>query len=178
MVLLVIQQLACKNLTAKFLFFKLDKNLVFSFYKKNMTKKEKYIFSDRSGFTLIELLLVLVIIGILAGIIFVSVGNQRKKAKLNTVMQIAKGAHAITRDCNFRVGSINTPNKPKEPTNEICKNSKTVWFPITVSECVYAHNETGATDNKYEIICDSFSKKVSCGIQANGECEILDITEE
>lgn len=132
-----------------------------------------FIFLERRGFTLVELLLVMIIIGILGGVIFVSVGNQRQKAKLNAVMQTAKGSHAISRECYFRTSAINIPNDSKNPSNEICLGSKTEWMPITVEECGYATSGIPA-DEYYEIICGDLGKKIQCGIRSNGECQELD----
>jgi prepilin-type N-terminal cleavage/methylation domain-containing protein len=132
-----------------------------------------FIFPGNKGFTLVELLLVMVIIGILGGVIFVSVGNQRQKAKLNAVMQTAKGSHAISRECYFRISTINIPNDSKNPNNEICPGSKTEWMPITVDECVYTTSGIPA-DEYYEIICGDLGKKIQCGIRSDGECQELD----
>jgi prepilin-type N-terminal cleavage/methylation domain-containing protein len=137
-----------------------------------MLKRGKYIFSDRKAFTLIELLLVLVIMGILSGVVFVSVGNQRQKAKLNAVLQTAKGNHAISQECYFREGEINLPDDSKKPTNEICKYSSTTWMPITVDECRY-DSTPGNEKQFYLIDCPAFSKQIKCGIQASGSCEII-----
>jgi prepilin-type N-terminal cleavage/methylation domain-containing protein len=136
-------------------------------------KKNSFVFFEKKGFTLVELLLVMVIIGILGGVIFVSVGNQRQKAKLNAVMQTAKGSHAISRECYFRTSAINIPNDTKNPSNEICPGSKTEWMPITVDECSYTTSGIPASEY-YEIVCEDLGKKIQCGIRGEGECQELD----
>jgi|GEM_PF-1360088 len=143
--------------------------------KKNRNNFKQDRSLDNRGFTMIELLLVMLIMGILAAIIFTSIGNQRQKTKLNAVLQTAKGTHAIARECYFRLGHVNNPDDAQNPTNEICQYSKTQWFPITVSECVYGNVGAGNNTASYEIICSDFGKKIECGIQSNGECEVSNI---
>lgn len=136
------------------------------------TKNKKFKLAGWQGFTLIELLLVMAIIGMLSAVVFISLGNQRQKAKITAVLQTAKGVHAIAQECYFRVSQVNIPNDSKSPNNEICLNSKTTWAPVTVAECGYA--TTGATsDHYYEITCPSFGKKIQCGIRATENCEVL-----
>jgi len=120
---------------------------------------------------MVEILLVMVIIGILAVTIFISVGNQRKKAKMNAVLQTAKAVHAISQECYFRVGDVDLPNNAQIPTNEVCQHSKTTWMPIAVDECVYSP-VGGTSDHYYGIECSDFSQEVECGIRASEDCEI------
>ena len=64
-----------------------------------MNKKNK-------GFTLIELLVVIAIIGILSGLIIVSLGdatNQAKEAKINSALDQVELVH---RFCNANAGSF------------------------------------------------------------------------
>ena len=150
---------------------KLKSNIIVHFDLIKFNKKAMP--AGRQGFTLVELLLVMVIIGVLGGVIFVSVGNQRQKAKLNAAMQTAKGPHAISRECYFRTGAINIPNDSKNPSNEICSGSKTEWMPLTVEECDYVTSGI-PVDEYYEIICSDFGKRIRCGIRSNGECQELE----
>lgn len=132
----------------------------------------KKIKLNNRAFTLVELLLVMAIIGILSSAVFVSLGNQRQKAKLNAVLQTAKGVHAIAQECYFREGEVDLPNLSQNPTNEVCQYSKTTWMPITVDECQYSPIG-GISDHFYEIDCPTFGKKVRCGIRASEKCEII-----
>jgi len=53
-------------------------------------KNKQACLADRQGFTLVELLLVMAIIGILAGVIFVTTAPSRKKARITTFKQNMK----------------------------------------------------------------------------------------
>lgn len=46
---------------------------------------------EMSGFTLVELLLVIAIIGILAAVLFVGLGNQRERARVTTFKENVRG---------------------------------------------------------------------------------------
>ena len=131
--------------------------------------------TGRQGFTLIELLLVISIMGILAAVIFISLGSQRQKAKLNAVLQTANGAHAISQECYFRLGAVNLPNDATSPSNEICNFSKTTWIEITVDECEYDLTGGPTLDHYYTITCADYGKQIQCGIRASENCEIQDI---
>jgi len=127
---------------------------------------------NKKGFTLVELLLVLVIISILSTIIFISIGNQREKAKLNAILQTADGALAIAQECYFRVEGVDLPDNDTVPTNEICQYSKTIWPPVSVDDCNYS-TVGGTSDHYYEIECPVYNKKVQCGFRAGEKCEIM-----
>jgi prepilin-type N-terminal cleavage/methylation domain-containing protein len=132
-----------------------------------MNKKATPI--GRQGFTLTELLLVMAMIGILAGIAFVVISNQRQKAKMNAVLQTVKSVHAIAQECRFRVGEITLPNQTNNPTNEVCKYSRTIWPGVSVSECEYSP-VGGISADFYSVVCSDLGKKIQCGIMANGSC--------
>jgi prepilin-type N-terminal cleavage/methylation domain-containing protein len=134
--------------------------------KKN---KKKAMPTGRQGFTLVELLLVMSIMGILAAVVFVSLGKQRQKTKMNAVLQTVKSVHAIAQECRFRIGDVNLPNDLKNPTNEVCDYSRTIWPGVSVDECQYSPIG-GTSDHYYSISCPDFGKRIRCGIMANESC--------
>ena len=139
-----------------------------------MKNNKKVLSVGGRGFTLIELLLVIVIIGILSTVIFISIGNQRKKAKLNAALQIANSVHAISQECYFRLNQIDLPDDAHNPTNEVCQFSKSTWSPIPSNlsgDCGYVGG--GASNHFYEINCPGYGKRVRCGIRASEKCEII-----
>lgn len=135
---------------------------------------KKIMSYDKRGFTLIELLLVIAIIGILSAVVFISLGNQRERAKLSAILQAADGTLAIAQECYFRVEEVDLPNDATDPTNEICQHSRTVWPSISVDECQYSA-VGGTSDHYYEIECPVYSKRVECGFRASEKCQILNM---
>jgi prepilin-type N-terminal cleavage/methylation domain-containing protein len=64
--------------------------------------KKKYL----EGFTLVELLLVIAIIGILAAVLFVSLGNQRERARTTTFKENVRGLVTAYTACADGGGTI------------------------------------------------------------------------
>ncbi|MFO7807333.1 MAG: type II secretion system protein [Candidatus Moraniibacteriota bacterium] len=69
--------------------------------KNNLNQKNK-----SKGFTLVELLLVIAIIGILASVLFVSLGKQRERARLTTFKENMRGLVTTFTACCDGGGSI------------------------------------------------------------------------
>lgn len=113
------------------------------------------------AFTLIEVLLVIVIIGILSGVIFVGIGNQRQKAKVNSMLQIASGVAPLARDCYFRNKDLNDPGTNKGG-GDVCAVVKAQWPEISVEECEYVNFDL--TNKTYGIKCVDFGKQIICGV--------------
>ncbi len=64
------------------------------------------LFKNKKGFTLVELLLVMAIIGILAGIIFISIGSTRKRARITTFKEAMKNLAVAATQCIDAGGEI------------------------------------------------------------------------
>jgi len=69
-------------------------------------KNKKNMPSFNQGFTLVELLLVIAIIGILAAVLFVSLGAQRKRARVATFKENMRGLVTAATACHDAGGSI------------------------------------------------------------------------
>jgi prepilin-type N-terminal cleavage/methylation domain-containing protein len=54
---------------------------------------------NKKGFTLVELLLVIAIIGILAAVLFVSLGKQRERARMTTFKENMRGLVTAATSC-------------------------------------------------------------------------------
>jgi prepilin-type N-terminal cleavage/methylation domain-containing protein len=69
--------------------------------KNNLNQKNK-----SKGFTLVELLLVIAIIGILAAVLFVSLGKQRERARMTTFKENMRGLVTAATACHDAGGNI------------------------------------------------------------------------
>jgi len=61
---------------------------------------------NKKGFTLVELLLVIAIIGILAAVLFVSLGKQRERARMTTFKENMRGLVTAATACHDGGGTI------------------------------------------------------------------------
>lgn len=61
---------------------------------------------NKKGFTLVELLLVIAIIGILAAVLFVGLGNQRERARVTTFKENMRGLVTAYTACTDGGGTI------------------------------------------------------------------------
>lgn len=63
---------------------------------------------NKKGFTLVELLLVIAIIGILAAVLFVSLGKQRERARMTTFKENMRGLVTAATACRDGGGTVLT----------------------------------------------------------------------
>ncbi|MEA1925918.1 MAG: type II secretion system protein [Patescibacteria group bacterium] len=73
---------------------------------------------NRRGFTLIELLLVIAIIGILAAVLFVSLGSQRDRARVTAFKESMRSTVPAATICRDQTGTILVG--VADGTNAIC----------------------------------------------------------
>lgn len=76
---------------------------------------------NKKGFTLVELLLVIAIIGILAAVLFVSLGKQRERARMTTFKENVRGLVTAATACRDAGGEVLAVQGSAvcDPANEI-----------------------------------------------------------
>lgn len=77
------------------------------------------------GFTLIEILVVVAIIALLATAIMVSIGESKRKARINSAKTSLQSALPAVISCNDSKGIINRPSGSETGDTEICQGNIT-----------------------------------------------------
>jgi type II secretory pathway pseudopilin PulG len=113
---------------------------------------------------MVEILITLAIIGVLAGVIFVAIGNQRQKARISAMKQTAESALSLARECYYRHSFIDKPIA----NQEICGEVNQEWPELNGNNCEYG-DEDGS---EYSIICNSYGVKIICGIKSGKGCSV------
>lgn len=75
---------------------------------------------QNKGFTLVELLLVIAIIGILAAVLFVGLGNQRERARVTTFKENMRGLVTAYTACTDGGGTIGVGDTGSETPIPAC----------------------------------------------------------
>lgn len=98
----------------------------------------------RKGFTLIEVLVVLAILAILATIVFVSIGNQRQRARLTGAASSVKSAMTLAAACAMFDGTVRQPSA--QGGNQLCEGSSqvsaSIVWPALSGNCFYCTIES------------------------------------
>lgn len=128
---------------------------------------KRLVICKRKGFTLVEILVVMAIIAILASIVFVSLGNQRQRARVTAAVASIKSAMTPAMTCSSLDGTVQVP--VAVGGNALCLGSdetpETILWPVLSNNCVYC----GLNGSKVEFNCDA------CG-SGNGGNSFCDFT--
>lgn len=107
----------------------------------------------RRGFTLIEILVVIAIIAILVTAVMVSIGESRKKARINSTITSVRSALPIIISCNdiIPTGHINFPAGSETGATLICQETAGSFWPKLVVGYEYAAGGDYTGDCRFEI---------------------------
>lgn len=116
---------------------------------------------------MVEILITLAIIGVLASVIFVALGNQRQKARITAIKQTAESALSLTRECYYRHNSIDKPVAGQPICNEVDQE----WPELKDDNCEYGDDD----GDKYSIACSSYGVEIICGVKSGKSCVVQDL---
>jgi prepilin-type N-terminal cleavage/methylation domain-containing protein len=131
---------------------------------------------NKKAFTLIELLLVVAIIGILAGVILVSTGSAREKAKLSKVLSTMKSIESLADACMAKGGDLVIPAYSGSGGSTICNTGTETLPSIADVSFTYCGGACGGWAssagkwNAFSAYSDSYPggrKIIVCGSDVN-----------
>ena len=129
------------------------------------------LFKNKKGFTLVELLLVMAIIGILAGIIFISIGSTRKRARITTFKEAMKNLAVAATQCIDAGGEI----AGKKAGDSLCSDGNNGNIEIgnipEIKQCD-GTNETITIDPTTST-GDDFVIEATCKVATDLECQAV-----
>ncbi len=144
-------------------------NLLFNYrlkkQKQNGGEKNMKLINNKKGFTLVELLLVMAIIGILASIIFISIGSARKRARITTFKESMKNIAVAATQCTDIGGTIDGENA--NGSEALCSIGTIGDIPL-IKECNGSLNPIGIEANPNS--GDDFEIVAECPISDSANC--------
>ncbi|MFA5926324.1 MAG: type II secretion system protein [Parcubacteria group bacterium] len=131
---------------------------------------------NKKGFTLVELLLVIAIIGILAAVLFVSLGKQRERARKTTFKENSRGLVTTFTACTDAGGTIAVGTTNEDMNQQDACSTGSFGSLPKVAECngtaniyaqVKAPQESG--DSWYFVSTCTNSDETQCFANCNSD---------
>jgi len=120
---------------------------------------------NRKGFTLVELLLVIAIIGILAAVLFVSLGKQRERARMTTFKENMRGLVTAATACHDASGEINAVQGA-----DVCTPNNDIGSIPDMGNCDGNNNIPADTFTITNSNADDWEYGASCETTGDNDC--------
>lgn len=139
-------------------------------YKKNHLSLVIYRLPKNKGFTLVELLIVMAIIGILAGIVLVSMKPAVDRTKKSSAITTASSILPELVTCLDDGGDINAPASVSAGGGPICAEAGhlTEWPSFGDTGWEYSGVVATTITSTYEFDITDGSDTVTCSLASNG----------
>ncbi len=122
---------------------------------------------NKKGFTLVELLLVIAIIGILAAVLFVSLGKQRERARMTTFKENMRGLVTAATACHDAGGTILAVQGAA-----VCNPANTIGNIPTIGDCDGSGSIAAGTFTITNALADNWVYAATCTTtDAGSDCE-------
>jgi prepilin-type N-terminal cleavage/methylation domain-containing protein len=117
----------------------------------------------KKGFTLVEMLVVIAIIGLLATVVMVALGPQRKNARIAAAQSSMRNMFTAMQLCANDGINLNTP--VTSPVTKICASgdgSLTNWGALPSGWSYSGSQDVSASDGTFSIVASGDSTIITC----------------
>lgn len=114
------------------------------------------------GFTLIELLVVIAIIGLLASVVYASLGSARAKGRVAAAQGNMRSVQTAASLCLDDGTALNGPNE--NGTTPVCANSASMYPALPLGWDYSGTPDTNTSDGDFSVAASGDSKTITCTV--------------